>query len=74
MKEITRVSAGVMFESDVLAFIDNLAATQQRNRSFIINNIIRYYARANQSATVPLEPAAPLPIPKPLETPQMIRF
>ena len=63
-----------MFESDVLAFVDNLAATQQRNRSFIINNIIRYYARAPQSAMAPLEPTAPLPIPKPLETPPLIRF
>ena len=63
-----------MFESDVLAFIDHLAATQQRNRSFLINNIIRFYARAPQSATAPLEPTAPLPIPKALEAPLLIRF
>ena len=74
MKEITRVSAGVMFESDVLAFIDHLVAAQQRNRSFLINNIIRFYARAPQSATAPLEPTAPLPIPKALEAPLLIRF
>jgi len=45
MKEIKRVSAGVMFESDVLKYIDRIAAEQQRNRSFIINRIIRQYAR-----------------------------
>ena len=45
MKEIKRVSAGVMFESDVLKYIDRIATEQQRNRSFIINRIIRQYAR-----------------------------
>ena len=45
MKEIKRVSAGVMFESDVLKFIDLVAAEQRRNRSFIINQIIRQHAR-----------------------------
>jgi hypothetical protein len=74
MKEIKRVSAGVMFESDALAFIDHLATTQQRNRSFIVNSIIRYYARATQSSTPPQEPAASLQIPTPLETPPLIRF
>ena len=50
MKEttITRISAGVMFESDVLLFIDRLAAEQQRHRSFIINRIIRYYSRMTE--------------------------
>ena len=52
MKEITRKSAGVVFESDVLAFIARLAAEQQRNRSFIINAIIRLYARQLQQQTV----------------------
>ena len=74
MKEIKRVSAGVMFESDVLVFIDQLAVTQQRNRSFIVNSIIRYYARITQQATAPLDPAVSLVAPKALETPPMIRF
>ena len=75
MKEIKRVSAGVMFESDVLAFIDHLAFTQQRNRSFIINSIIRYYARATQPAAAGQDSAASLPaIPHALETAPLIRF
>jgi hypothetical protein len=74
MKEIKRVSAGVMFESDVLAFIDQLATNQQRNRSFIVNNIIRQYARATQTGTAPVDPAAVLQPPKPVETPALIRF
>lgn len=48
MKEIKRVSAGVMFESDVLKFINSLASANQRNRSFIINQIVRHYARMMQ--------------------------
>jgi len=49
MKDIIkRISAGVVFESDVLQFIDQLASTQQRPRSFIINQIIRHYARMQQ--------------------------
>jgi hypothetical protein len=55
MNEITRISAGVVFESDALAFVDQLAAEQQRNRSFIINAIIRYYARQLQQQALKLE-------------------
>jgi len=65
MKEIKRVSAGVVFESDVFTFIDLLAAEQQRNRSFIINQIIRHYVRMTQQsqkegAQAKLEPERPL--------------
>ena len=65
MNVIKRTSAGVVFESDVLKFIDQLASTQQRNRSFIINHIIRYYARMEQQKlnpgeAVPAEPAKEL--------------
>ena len=75
MKEIKRVSAGVMFESDVLAFIDHLAFTQQRNRSFIVNSIIRYYARIMQPVAGEHSSAGALPIiTQPLETPPLIRF
>lgn len=45
MEKITRRSAGVKFESDVLGFIDGLAREQQRSRSFIINAILRWYSR-----------------------------
>jgi predicted transcriptional regulator len=45
MEKIVRKSAGVKFESDVLAFIDQLAREQQRSRSFIINAILRWYAK-----------------------------
>ena len=48
MNNIKRISAGVVFESDVLEFIDQMATSQQRKRSFIINQIIRYYARSLQ--------------------------
>ena len=45
MEKIQRKSAGVQFESDVLAFIDQITREQQRSRSFIINSILRWYAR-----------------------------
>ena len=45
MEKIVRKSAGVKFESDVLAFIDQLAREQQRSRSFIINAILRWYGK-----------------------------
>lgn len=66
MKEIKRVSAGVKFESDVLRFVDLLAAEHQRNRSFIINQIVRAYARMLQQQKLPEQakeperPAAPI--------------
>lgn len=75
MKEIKRVSAGVMFESDVLDFINQLAFAQQRHRSFIVNSIIRYYARLIHPLGTERESAVSLPvIPQPLETPPFIRF
>ena len=62
MEKIIRKSAGVKFESDVLAFIDQIAREQQRSRSFIINAILRWYARwlAEQQAKV--ETAKPEPV------------
>ena len=45
MDKIERVSAGVKFESDVLLMLDRMAVEHQRSRSFIINAIIRWYAR-----------------------------
>lgn len=45
MEPITRKSAGVKFESDVLAFVDRIAREQQRSRSFVINTILRWYSK-----------------------------
>ncbi len=45
MEKIVRKSAGVKFESDVLSFVDGLARDQQRSRSFVINAILRWYAK-----------------------------
>ena len=45
MDKIIRKSAGVKFESDVLAFVDQLSREQQRSRSFTINAILRWYAK-----------------------------
>ena len=45
MIKIERKSAGVRFESDMMEFVDRLAQEQQRSRSFIINAILRWYAR-----------------------------
>jgi len=74
MKEIKRVSAGVMFESDVLHFIDQLAAAQQRNRSFIINSIIRYYSRMIQASPAPTAGLDVLTAPAPGVEGTLIRF
>ena len=51
------------FESDVLRFVDLLAAEHQRNRSFIINQILRAYARMLQQqkqTDSPKEPERPI--------------
>lgn len=45
MNCIERRSAGVKFESDMMEFVDRLAREQQRSRSFVINAILRWYAR-----------------------------
>ena len=45
MNQIVRKSAGVKFESDMMAFVDRIAQEQQRSRSFVINSILRWYAR-----------------------------
>lgn len=62
MEKIVRKSAGVKFESDVLAFIDHLAREQQRSRSFIINTILRWYSKwlVEQQAKVEAEQDQPV--------------
>lgn len=62
MEKIMRKSAGVKFESDVLAFIDRLAREQQRSRSFIINAILTWYSKwlVEQQAKVEAEHDQPV--------------
>ena len=64
MDKIKRISAGVKFESDVLFFIDRLAHEQQRSRSFIINSMIRWYAKwlTEQQLPPKVEAARPEPV------------
>jgi hypothetical protein len=73
MKEIKRISAGVMFESDVLHFIDRLAAEQQRTRSFIINHVIRHFCRMRQLA-IQVEAGDTPQTGRPVEVLDLIRF
>ena len=40
----TKKAAGVAFDPDVLEYLRRLCAEQQRDRSFIINAIIRHHA------------------------------
>jgi len=63
MEKIVRKSAGVKFESDVLTFIDQLAREQQRSRSFIINAILRWYAKwLAEQAQQKVETVKPEPV------------
>lgn len=43
-KKSPYVSTGVNLETEVVAFLDQMAAHEERPRSFIINRIIREYA------------------------------
>lgn len=40
-----KIAAGVAFDPDVLEFLRHLCAEFRRDRSFVINAIIRDYAR-----------------------------
>ena len=62
MEKIIRKSAGVKFESDVLAFIDQLAREQQRSRSFIINSILRWYGKWLTEQNPKVEAGKPEPV------------
>ena len=62
MKKIERVSAGVKFESDVLAFVDQMAREQQRSRSFTINSVLRWYAKWLVEQRSKVETAKPEPV------------
>ena len=41
----TKIAAGVAFDPDVLEYLRGLCAEFQRDRSFVINAIIRDYAQ-----------------------------
>ena len=43
-----KIAAGVAFDPDVLEFLRGLCAEFQRDRSFVINAIVRDYARKQQ--------------------------
>jgi len=43
-----KIAAGVAFDPEVLKFLRRLCAEFQRDRSFVINAIIRDYARQQQ--------------------------
>jgi hypothetical protein len=63
MEKIVRKSAGVKFESDVLSFVDGLARDQQRSRSFVINAILRWYAKwLTEQLEQKVETAKPEPV------------
>jgi predicted transcriptional regulator len=62
MEKIIRKSAGVKFESDVLAFMDQLAREQQRSRSFIINAVFRWYAKWLTEQNQKVDAAKPEPV------------
>ena len=62
-----------MFESDVLHFIDRLAAEQQRNRSFIINHVIRHFCRLSQ-LSIQVETVETSQTGRPVEVLDLIRF
>ncbi len=62
MQKIQRISAGVRFESDVLAFVDRVAAEQQRTRSYVINAMIRWYAKQLHEQQAMVEPVPVEPV------------
>ena len=59
-KRLTRC-AGVTLEIPVLEYLRDLAETEDRDRSFCINRIVREHAERNGR---PLPPATPPPVPR----------
>ncbi|MES2595768.1 MAG: hypothetical protein V4662_10555 [Verrucomicrobiota bacterium] len=62
MQKIMRKTAGVIFESDVLEFVDSLARDEQRSRSFIVNSILRWYGKWLQEQKTKVEPKKETPV------------
>ena len=54
-----KIAAGVAFDQDVLEFLSGLCAEFQRDRSFIINAIVRNYAQQQQARPRKEERAIP---------------
>lgn len=71
MTETKRRSAGVVFEPDVLVYLNELIASSQYTRSFIVNQIIREFARTKSAP----EGEAPAPAAQAVIKPEpAIRF
>lgn len=51
-----KVAAGVAFDPDVLEFLKHLCSEFRRDRSFVINAIIRDYARQQHTRPRRREP------------------
>ena len=49
------INTGVRLEEPVIGFLDELAAKEERHRSYLINRIVREYA---ESRGTPIPPAA----------------
>ena len=45
----SKIAAGVAFEPDVLEFLSRLCTEFHRDRSFVINAIVRDYAKHQQT-------------------------
>ena len=52
-----RIAAGVAFDQDVLEYLRRLCQENQRDRSFIINALVREHARQREDRTRKAEPA-----------------
>ena len=52
----TRIAAGVAFDRDVLEYLRRLCTEAQRDRSFIINAIVREHARQSSEREIVKEP------------------
>lgn len=47
------ITAGVNFDPDVLRYLDKLSAEEDRPRSYIVNKIIRDYAKRSNEGVLP---------------------
>ncbi len=54
-KDTSYISTGINLERDVLEFVDGLAEEDERSRSYIINRIIREYAKQKGAKLLPPE-------------------
>ncbi len=54
-----KIAAGVAFDPDVLEFLSGLCTEFQRDRSFVINAIVRNYAQQQQARPRKEERAIP---------------